>query len=174
MLVIPFSHEQILIATAVFLGLFLLLVFLFPKKKHRYPYVRSPSILIETEQRFYKALNAALKGRVIIMATVRIADIIKVHKSVPDESELYWQYFSKISQKHIDFVLVDKKTFATLCLIELDDISHLRPDRWKRDQFVNQVMEQANLPLFRFSVLPKRKRYNFSKLLEELNMQGIP
>ena len=97
------------------------------------------------------------------MAKVRIADLLEVRKSI--KQKYFWSYFSKISQKHIDFVLIDPQTFITLCAIELDDKSHLKLDRMKRDRFVNQVMAQTGIPLYRFSV---RRRYDRSEILERL------
>ncbi|MEN7973211.1 MAG: DUF2726 domain-containing protein, partial [Verrucomicrobiota bacterium] len=40
-------------------------------------------------------------------------------------------------------------TLAIVAAIELDDKSHQRKDRIKRDQFLNQVMESAGVPLIR-------------------------
>ena len=99
------------------------------------------------------------------MAKVRIADVLKVRKDIPRKS--FWGYFSKISQKHIDFVLVDTKDFTTLCVIELDDKSHARSDRIKRDRFVNEIMQQTSLPLYRF---PVKRSYDFSELLQSLDV----
>lgn len=98
------------------------------------------------------------------MAKVRVADLLKVRRSI--NKKHFWSYFSKISQKHIDFVLVDPQTFTTLCAIELDDKSHLNPDRMKRDRFVNQVMAETGIRLYRFSV---RRRYDRKEIFERLN-----
>jgi very-short-patch-repair endonuclease len=123
------------------------------------PYKRLDSILTPPEQYFYRCLASTLKDRALIMPKVRIADLIKVRRHVP--RQYFWRHFSKISQKHIDFVLVDPQTFKTLCVIELDDKSHIRIDRMQRDWFVNKVMAQTGIPIYRF---PVRRRYNRAEI----------
>ena len=80
------------------------------------------SVLTPAEQHFYKVLSSVIKDHAIIMAKVRIADLVKVRRSIG--KQYFWQHFSKISQKHIDYVLIDPDTFETICLIELDDKSY--------------------------------------------------
>lgn len=91
-------------------------------------------------------------------------EIVQLRRGIPHKS--FWRYFSQISQKHIDFVLIDPQSFATLCLIELDDKSHARLDRMARDRFVNQIMEQTGIPLHR---LPVQRRYDRAEILQTLN-----
>ena len=165
MLDIPFTHEQIVIGTAVSFGLFLLVVVFLAIRTRGKAYEAVTSILTPSEQRFYKALRYALQDRAVIMAKVRIADILKVRKTIARKH--FWRFFSQISQKHIDFVLLDPKDFTMLCVIELDDTSHIRPDRIQRDRFVNQIMKQADIPLHRFAV---QRRYDLSQFLKLLNV----
>ncbi len=163
MIYLSFSQPEIITGTAIFFMILLCAVVLLAKKKHGNPYERIQSILTPPEQRFYKALSFAVKDRAIITAKVRIADIIKVRHTIPRHS--FWRHFSQISQKHIDFVLIDSQDFRTLCLIELDDKSHGRFDRIQRDRFVNQVMAQTEIPLHRF---PVQRRYDCAEILRAL------
>ena len=165
MIDIPFTPEHIFIGTISFLVVMLCIVVLSARRKDIEPYERVNSILTPAEQHFYKVLSSALQGRALIMAKVRIADLIKVRRSVSRKN--FWRHFSQISQKHIDFVLIDPKTFTTLCLIELDDKSHARVARIKRDKFVNQIMGQTGLPLHR---IPIRRRYDRVELLQILKI----
>lgn len=160
----PFTSEQLFIGAAAFIFLMLCSVVVLAKKNHAHPYEILSSILTPPEQQFYKVLSSTLQGRAIVMAKVRIADLIKVRRTISRKT--FWRHFSKISQKHIDFVLVDPQSFASLCVIELDDKSHARPDRILRDRFVNQVMAQTDIPLYRF---PVRRRYDRAKLLQILS-----
>ena len=160
----PFTQLPIALGIAAFFILLLLFIPLLGKKKHANPYERIDSILTPAEQRFYKALTAALQGRALVMAKVRIADLLKVSNTVP--RKLFWRYFSKISQKHMDFVLIDPKTFTTLCVIELDDKSHAQNQRKQRDAFVDYVMKQTEIPLHRF---PVRRSYNLTEFLKVLD-----
>ena len=163
MFYIPFPPEQLAIGMSIFIGLALLWVLWSCKKGQYLPYERLDSVLTPPEQYFYRCLISTLKDRALIMPKVRIADIIKVRRSVP--RQYFWRHFSKISQKHIDFVLIDPQTFRTLCVIELDDKSHVRIDRMQRDWFVNKVMAQTGIPIYRF---PVRRRYNRSEIFHVL------
>lgn len=156
---IPFTTEQFTIGMATCITLTLLWVLWSSRKGQYRPYERLNSILTAPEQYFYRCLLSLLKDRVLIMPKVRIADIIKVRRHIPQQ--YFWQHFSKISQKHIDFVLVDPQTFKTLCVIELDDKSHVRVDRMQRDWFINKIMAQTGIPIYRF---PVRRRYNRAKI----------
>lgn len=160
---IPFTSQQLFIGGIALMVLLFFVIVLPARHTSANPYERLPSILTPSEQHFYKVLSPIVQGRAIIMAKVRIADLLKVRKS--NKQKHFWSYFSKISQKHIDFVLIDPQTFITICAIELDDKSHLNLDRMKRDRFVNQIMAQTGIPLYRFSV---RRRYDREEILEKL------
>lgn len=161
---LPFTTQQLLIGGIAFVVL-LFFVFVLPARHtSAKPYERLPSILTPPEQHFYRVLSSVVKEQAIIMAKVRVADLLKVRRSI--NKKHFWSYFSKISQKHIDFVLIDPQTFTTLCAIELDDKSHLNLDRMKRDRFVNQVMAQTDIPLYRFKV---KRKYDRSYILQTLN-----
>jgi hypothetical protein len=76
---------------------------------------------------------------------VRLGDIF----DVPNRD---FQWIVKIGSKHVDFLLCEPETFRPVLGIELDDVSHRRPERVKRDQFVNEVFAAAKLPLIRVPV----------------------
>ena len=67
------------------------------------------------------------------------------------ESNNYYA-FNKISRKTIDFVIVDKKTTKILLAIELDDSTHKRKDRIKRDLFINNLFKKVGINLLRYPV----------------------
>ena len=143
----------------------MLLIVVFPiRYTSAKPYERLPSILTPSEQYFYRVLSSTVNGQAIIMAKVRIADLLKVRKSIKQKH--FWSYFSKISQKHIDFVLLDPSTLKTICLIELDDKSHHQFNRSQRDKFVDKIMQQAEIPLYRFRV---KRRYERQEIIQKLD-----
>ena len=90
---------------------------------------------------------------------VRIADLIKVQKGTAK----YRSWLNKILSKHVDFVLCNPLTLEVVCAIELDDVSHQRPERKERDKFVNHAFESAGLPLLR---IPVEKSYRASEVRE--------
>lgn len=93
--------------------------------------------LTQTEFIFYKHLRKLIKEEYTIDPQVVLASIIGTkHNS---------NWF-KINQKTVDFVIRDEN-FNTYIAIELDDPSHNREERRKRDIFVNAVFEDAGIPL---------------------------
>jgi very-short-patch-repair endonuclease len=53
------------------------------------------------------------------------------------------------SQWHCDVVIVDIHTFAIIGAVELDDASHLKKHRIRRDILLEEVLRQAGIPLLR-------------------------
>ena len=53
------------------------------------------------------------------------------------------------SQWHCDVVVVDIRTFAIVAAVELDDASHLKKHRVRRDILLEEVLRQAGIPLLR-------------------------
>lgn len=116
------------------------------------PYRVRDDFLSPAEFSFYKILSSLGGTRLIIQSKVRLADVFFVAR--PNEN---MSYFSRIAQKHLDFLVCDSVTMKPLLGIELDDSSHKRDDRQERDDFVDRVFEVAGLPLLR---LPVQREYN--------------
>jgi carbamoylphosphate synthase small subunit len=53
------------------------------------------------------------------------------------------------AQWHCDVVIVDRRTFRVVAAVELDDASHLKKSRCRRDILLDEVMRQAGMPLLR-------------------------
>jgi len=117
----------------------------------RYPYKAQQRLFTKAEWRFYQQLDRAIGGTYLIMGKVRIADVLSV-KGPKAHSKSWWKAFTRISSKHIDFIICDRTNGTILCGIELDDRSHFRDDRRRRDSFVNGAFDKAGLPLLRFRV----------------------
>jgi Protein of unknown function (DUF2726) len=118
-------------------------------------FLTEPTVYIEpveslatlAEQKFYQALDEAINGRLMILAKIRIADLLSLTSK--SQSARY-RVFRSISCKHVDFVLVEASNLRPLVAIELDDSSHQRADRRKRDQFLDDLFDKAEFPLLRF------------------------
>ena len=66
------------------------------------------------------------------------------------DRKTYWSGLNRVTSKSIDFVVVDLASGGALLAIELDDKTHQRDDRKRRDAFVNDALRQAGIPLVRF------------------------
>lgn len=127
------------------------------------PVIRKDTLLTTNETNFFAALQLVVKQDVAIFAQVRIADIILVKRGTP--RPLRRATFNRISQKHIDFLLCERSSTKILAAIEVDDRSHERIDRQKRDDLVNRVFEIAGIPLIRY---PAAMAYRPRDILEAL------
>ena len=54
-----------------------------------------------------------------------------------------------VMAKSVDFVICDGLSLDPVVAIEVDDLSHLLPERLSRDAFVNAVFAEIGAPLLR-------------------------
>jgi very-short-patch-repair endonuclease len=126
--------------------------------RRKLPYRKVDSLLTPAERSFYAVLlRVAESEHRQVFAKVRLADLFWLPGDATDR--LIHQ--NRINQKHIDFVLCDPRQLTPLLAVELDDSSHQRTDRQKRDAFVDEVCAVAGLPLLR---VPVQSRYDEREL----------
>lgn len=110
-----------------------------------YKYSKKEYVITQHELNFYKSLHEAVSGCMIIP---------QAHLSMFLDHKIRGQNwsraFSMINGKSVDF-LICTKDMRPLIAIELDDSTHDRPDRQKRDAFVNSIIADADIPMLRFS-----------------------
>lgn len=90
---------------------------------------------------------------------MRIADMVDVVNG-----NGYYQRRNQILPKHVDFLICNDR-MTPLIAIELDGNSHNKPSRMERDQLVDGVFEDAELPLYRIQV-----GSNFKKFAQKLTV----
>ena len=104
-------------------------------------------LLTPAERSFFGVLSQVCGAGTYVTAKVRLADVIKPLAGCAD-----WQAsFNSISQKHIDFVVCNPSTMEILCCVELNDSSHDRPDRQRRDEFISMALSSAGVPFAQFA-----------------------
>lgn len=115
-------------------------------------YEKKTYLLTQNELKFYKLLkNITDKNNLNIFCQVALYEIIK-SKNIKD--------FNKIKSKTIDFVITDVNCKIKLC-IELDDPTHIKENRQKRDEFVDNLFKELNIKLIR---TPVQSYYNLNEL----------
>ena len=112
-----------------------------PSKIDSLPYSKQKYFFSAAERSFYEILRRLASDHTVF-AKVRLADVVHVNKG----SEAWQSHFNRISAKHLDFLLCDRN-LAPVVAIELDDSSHDEGGRRSRDDFVDQVLASAALPL---------------------------
>jgi hypothetical protein len=123
-------------------------------------------LLTAAEQSFHAVLQTIVRPTCAISTKVRLADLFKVRQGRGQQAA-----FNRISRKHVDFVLIDPASTRIICAIELDDSSHNRPDRIARDQFVDELFANNQMPLVH---IPFEWKYNPSAIRAKLIQAGVP
>lgn len=100
------------------------------------------SLLTPSEKNFLSVLEQVVGDSYIIEKQVQLSRIVTPTDS--DNNFVNYKDFNQIKAKSIDFVLFNKDYSPYLC-IELDDLSHMRWNRQKRDVFVDKIMEDVGL-----------------------------
>ncbi|WP_077891873.1 DUF2726 domain-containing protein [Escherichia coli] len=111
---------------------------------------RQKTLLTEREVSFMKGLFRIVDmKRWYLCPQVRVADIVQLNGNIRPRSRQWWQLFRMVSQWHVDVVIVERRSFSIVAAVELDDASHLRPERRRRDILLEEVLRQAGIPLLR-------------------------
>ncbi len=107
------------------------------------PYMKKSYLLTRTEHEFFNTLEKIVEGKYYIFPQIVLTDIVQLK----GKGSLRGGYRSKINKKIVDFVLFDKQNISPVLVIELDDYTHQRPDRKKRDIFLNRVLDHCEIPI---------------------------
>lgn len=121
------------------------------------------AFLTDRERAFHKELIKEIGDDYYIMAQVRVVDLINPNKKYKKTSKEFKSLFRQISQWHCDFVIIQKETFEIVYAIELDDSTHKRTDRIKRDEILNLAMKQAGVTLLTVNNISDYKNAIISK-----------
>lgn len=103
-------------------------------------YYLRKSIVTPVEKWLYKILIDELPKEYIVAPKVGMKDFIGVSKG-----NNYKGHFWHIAQKHIDFLICKAEDLSPVMGIELDDSTHHRQDRQKRDIENNQIYNAIGL-----------------------------
>lgn len=99
------------------------------------------SIMTQCEQEFFKRLYNLLKEKYYIAFQVPLSSIVEKISNSKYQNELY---------RTIDYALIDKTTYETILLIELNDRSHFEEKRIERDKKVKEICDKAGIKLITF------------------------
>ena len=115
-------------------------------KTSSFSYKRKQFFFTRSENDFFGLLERTLKGRnVMVFPHVRVADVLET-------SSGGLAGFNRISQKHVDYLLVSLPNFQPVMAIELDGKSHGSERQQKGDAVKDQAFKSAGVPLVRVPV----------------------
>jgi len=123
------------------------LVFFIKQRQFEHPALRLPYALNQplfqpSERELLGLLQAAVGERFVILAKVRLADVVEV-TAVPRRAPWY-RAVNRISAARFDFLLCDRRTLAPRCAIEMEPAS-------EANAFVDKLCRHIGLPLVRVS-----------------------
>ena len=115
-------------------------------KNNAYSYMAKQSLMTRTENEFFLKLERAVSERYYVFPQVHLSSLLDHRVKGQD-----WSYaFRHINGKSVDYVLCSRETLRPTYAIELDDYTHEQSDRRKRDEEVERIFDEADLPLVRF------------------------
>lgn len=122
-------------------------------------YIGNDFLMSPTERDVYKVLERAYGDKYYIFAQVRVVDVLRPNmKKYHTWTKEYKALFRQVSQWHFDYVMCDKEDFRIYCALELDDPSHERPDRQRRDRILNAVCLDGGVDLKRMQLNHAEKK----------------
>ncbi|WP_415896900.1 DUF2726 domain-containing protein [Neptuniibacter sp. QD57_21] len=123
-------------------------------------YRQKKTLFTEAERSFLGVLDQCIDPQQHrIFGKVRVADIVEPN---PTKNRSEWsRAFGKIKAKHFDYLICTADTLKPVCAIELDDKSHSQKKRQQRDQLLESVCSDANLPLIR---VPAKRSYKLEEV----------
>lgn len=155
---------ELMILFFVLAIIFLAVAFATPKGNTNYPYVAAGPLLTAAEKNFYDSLKKVIPVGYVVSFKVRMGDVLSAKKGLDKKTGMIMR--AKIQQKHFDFVLCEESTMKVSCCIELNDSSHQRKDRIKRDVFVRAACSAAGVPLLE---IKNSRKYD----LDDVHLQVV-
>ena len=113
------------------IGTILLFIVFSHYYKRRYLYEKKSHLTSRSEQKLFKKLLLLLPKDYKVHCQVSLISLLKPGNF--RSARMVWA-------KRMDYVITDENT-KILLVIELDDKSHQRKDRIKRDKFVNKTLK---------------------------------
>lgn len=127
-----------------------------------YKYARKQFIMTRDENKFYKALQEAVGGAYMIYPQAHL-DLFLDHKVAGQN----WRAaLSKIQRKSVDFLICSREYYDPLVAIELDGVSRTEDERMARDDFVDGICKEANMPIVH---ILSNGQYSSSDILQKIS-----
>ena len=105
-----------------------------------YLYDTKKVLISNSEQIYYKAILSSLPNGYYAFPQVNLASFIVKNDDSPFHNELF---------RNVDF-LVTNERYSPLFIIEINDRTHLNPERKERDEKVQKICEEAGIPIVKF------------------------
>ena len=126
-------------------------------------YFKKSYIMTQAEYNFYNKIKV-LENKYNIVPQINLAAVIE--KRVPNKKRVFYNDLFH----NIDFAIFNNNYTKLLLLIELNDQTHNRPDRKKRDENVKNICNEAGIKLITFYTnKPNDSEYVISRINNEIS-----
>lgn len=130
-------------------------------------YRRAGPLFTPAERSFLGVLDTIISKDYRIFGKVRIADVIQPRAGL--SPSMRKTALNKVSGKHFDFVICRASDLEVVCVLELNDSSHLALQAQASDLFKKQICTAMNVPLVSF---PAQGGYVIPSIKSKLATEG--
>ena len=107
---------------------------------NQYLYEPKRALITKMECSFFAAIRMALPAEFYIFPQINLASFIERTDDARYHNELF---------RNVDFLVTDNN-FHPLLVVEINDQTHLTPERKERDEKVKKICEEAGIPIVNF------------------------
>lgn len=132
-------------------------------KKSQYRYYAKSYIMTSRENECFKILNEIFSSKWFVVPQVHLSALLDYRV----KGQNWNAAFCHINGKSVDFVLIGKESYKVICVIELDDSTHSKPDRIERDAEIERMFKEARIPLARISKFESMTKPEIAKVVTD-------
>ncbi|MES2986100.1 MAG: DUF2726 domain-containing protein [Patescibacteria group bacterium] len=125
-------------------------------------FIKRNYLMTVPERKFYDILTSVVGAKYHIAPQTVLSNVVSVNRYEKNKGK----YRNKINRYALDFVLYEKPNFTPYLVIELDDTSHLLPERESRDGKVNAILEGVGV---RVVHVKTEMNYNIEQIAKIIN-----
>ena len=104
-----------------------------------YLYDLKKALISKSEQGFYGAIRASVPEGYCVFPQINLAPFIKRTDGARFQNELF---------RNVDFLITDGE-YRPKIVVEINDQTHLNPERRERDEKVRKICEEAGIPILK-------------------------
>lgn len=132
-------------------------------KKSQYKYYAKSYVMTSRENDCFKILNEIFSSKWFVVPQVHLSALLDYRV----KGQNWNAAFRHINGKSVDFVLIGKESYKVICVIELDDSTHSKPDRIERDVEIERMFKEARIPLARISKFESMTKPEIAKVVTD-------
>lgn len=132
-------------------------------KKSQYKYYAKSYVMTSRENECFKTLNEIFSSKWFVVPQVHLSALLDYRV----KGQNWNAAFRHINGKSVDFVLIGKESYKVICVIELDDSTHSKPNRIERDVEIERMFKEAGIPLARISKFESMTKPEIAKVVTD-------